>query len=368
MPLDQWRSSTPSDEELKVMQREVNRIAKPYRTKPDFLWSLCFLARDIVYIVAYAALISAVKPYVPMALLVPFYSVTMGTIMLGPWVLGHECGHGAFGATQWQNGLVGWLCHSALLVPFWSWAYSHNKHHKYTNHLVLGETHVPNMEGDPVVGDAFPLLRLIGMHVGFPAYLLGFSRARTQADLKTPINRSLLADHFHNGSQTMPTGDWRIELSTVGCILWLCVLGWANQYISIGFWYLGPYLIVNAWLVLYTWLHHTHPDVPHHGPDVFSFIRGAICTIDRPYPWLIDHLHHHIGSTHVAHHLCSDVPHYRAEKLREELKPVLGKYYLFDPTPMHAAVWEVAHACHHVTSLDGTQFYRSKDHKVSKSQ
>ena len=55
--------------------------------------------------------------------------------------------------------MVGWVVHSALLVPFWSWQYSHGKHHKYTNHLVLGETHVPNLEGDPVIGDAFPLLR-----------------------------------------------------------------------------------------------------------------------------------------------------------------------------------------------------------------
>ena len=223
-----------------------------------------------------------------------------------------------------------------------------------------------------MAGDAFPLLRLIGMHMGFPAYLLGFSRARTQADLKSPIDRSKWADHFHNSSQTMPTGDWRIELSTIGCVLWLGLLAYASQWTwadhSVTYWYLGPYLIVNAWLVLYTWLHHTHPDVPHYGSDMFSFIRGAICTIDRPYPWLIDHLHHHIGSTHVAHHLCSDVPHYRAEKLRDELKPVLGKYYLFDPNPMHLAVWGCAKDCHHVMGLDGMQFYQSKDHKTEKTK
>ena len=27
--------------------------------------------------------------------------------------------------------------------------------------------------------------------------------------------------------------------------------------------YFGPYVVVNVWLVLYTWLQHTDTDVPH---------------------------------------------------------------------------------------------------------
>ena len=88
-----------------------------------------------------------------------------------------------------------------------------------------------------------------------------------------------------------------------------------------------------------------------------------MATIDRPYPWIIDHLHHHIGSTHVAHHLCSDVPHYRAVELREVLRPILGPYYLFDPQPMYSAVWQVATECHHVEGITGVQYYRHKEHR-----
>ena len=64
-----------------------------------------------------------------------------------------------------------------------------------------------------------------------------------------------------------------------------------------------PYLVVNCWLVGYTWLQHTHPEVPHFGDDSFTWLRGALSTVDRPYPWLYDELHHHIGTTHVLHHL-----------------------------------------------------------------
>ena len=159
--------------------------------------------------------------------------------------------------------------------------------------------------------------------------------------------------------------DWRIEMSTIGCVIWLLILAANDAPDSAGwkFWYFGPWMITNAWLVLYTWLHHTHPDVPHFGFESFSFVRGALATIVRPYPWLIDHLHHHIGSTHVAHHLCSDVPHYRAVELREVLRPILGQYYLFDPQPFYAAVWQVANECHHVEGLTGVQYYRHKEHR-----
>jgi omega-6 fatty acid desaturase (delta-12 desaturase) len=42
------------------------------------------------------------------------------------------------------NDLVGLPLHSFLLVPYYAWKYTHAKHHKYTNHLIHGETHVPS--------------------------------------------------------------------------------------------------------------------------------------------------------------------------------------------------------------------------------
>ena len=220
--------------EMAELTKQIYAAAKPFRGKATHARSLMYVLRecpprrssgrrqrcqltrrnrctgDIFYIFCTYRTTLLLRPIVPMVLLFPVYSIVMGTVMLGPWVLGHECGHGAFaphkpcvkiaGKTLDMNDAVGFVLHSALLVPFWSWQYSHNKHHKYTNHLVLGETHVPNLEGDPVIGDTFPLLRIIGMHMGFPAYLLGFSRAKTQADLKTPMDRSKWGDHFHSGT------------------------------------------------------------------------------------------------------------------------------------------------------------------------
>lgn len=63
--------------------------------------------------------------------------------MTGLWVIAHECGHGAFSDSELINDIVGLPLHSFLLVPYFGWKYTHAKHHKYTNHLIHGETHVP---------------------------------------------------------------------------------------------------------------------------------------------------------------------------------------------------------------------------------
>merc|ERR1712241_1153086 len=47
--------------------------------------------------------------------------------------------------------------------------------------------------------------------------------------------------------------------------------------------YFFPYLGCNFWLVLYTWLQHADPMIPHYGDDEFTWVKGALCTIDRPY-------------------------------------------------------------------------------------
>jgi omega-6 fatty acid desaturase (delta-12 desaturase) len=63
----------------------------------------------------------------------------------GLWVLAHECGHGAFSPSRTFNNVVGWVLHSALLVPYFSWQLSHSKHHKATGtcHHFLASTLKP---------------------------------------------------------------------------------------------------------------------------------------------------------------------------------------------------------------------------------
>jgi fatty acid desaturase len=73
-------------------------------------------------------------------------------------------------------------------------------------------------------------------------------------------------------------------------------------------------------------------------------------SIDRPYDKLdpfgaIDFLHHKIGTTHVAHHFDSTIPHYKAEVATEAIKASYPHLYLNDPTPIPQALWRVSKGC-----------------------
>ena len=97
----------------------------------------------------------------------------------------------------------------------------------------------------------------------------------------------------------------RVLMSDVGiaaAVLGLSLLVKQFGVATMAAMYGGPLIIVNAWLVLYTWLQHTDVDIPHLGSGDFSFMKGAFLTVDRPYEkilfGLVDFLHHKIGSTH----------------------------------------------------------------------
>ena len=76
------------------------------------------------------------------------YAAANGTVAFGFWVVGHECGHGAFSDNKVLQDAVGFAVHSICLTPYFSWQRSHAVHHSRVNHMHEGETHVPNPTED----------------------------------------------------------------------------------------------------------------------------------------------------------------------------------------------------------------------------
>ena len=296
------------------------------------------------------------------------YGYVNGTIAVGVWVLAHECGHRAFAPTTRVQDAVGFVMHSALLVPYFSWQRSHAIHHGKTNHLVDGETHVPKRL-DTSRGQRTLRVRNrigVGTHglftvvsrltFGWPLYLLfGMTGGSSRG----------LTNHFWPGrpfSAALFPNRWKTKVywSALGVIAMLGVLAaWAAirgplEVLAV---YFGPYIVVNGWLVLYTWLQHTDEDVPHYDEDDWSFVRGAFCSVDRPYGPIADFLHHRIGSTHVAHHLDAKIPHYNARKATAAIREAFPELYRYNPAPIRRALWDVATKCHVVGETeDGWQF------------
>lgn len=50
-------------------------------------------------------------------------------------------------------------------------------------------------------------------------------------------------------------------------------------------------------------MHHNHPEVHHYEADSWTYVKGALATIDRDFGWVGRILFHNIIDDHVVHHL-----------------------------------------------------------------
>eukprot|EP01102_Stenamoeba_stenopodia_P016084 TRINITY_DN556_c0_g1_i2.p1 TRINITY_DN556_c0_g1~~TRINITY_DN556_c0_g1_i2.p1 ORF type:complete len:402 (-),score=90.39 TRINITY_DN556_c0_g1_i2:85-1290(-) len=290
------------------------------------------------------------------------YWIAQGIIMTGVWVIAHECGHQAFSESKTINDTVGLILHSMLLVPYHSWRISHGKHHKNTNHLELDEVFVPITRSEAgfvhfsalmKTPPAVALRIVLMLTIGWPAYLL-FNIAGRKYESA--------ANHFNPWSPIfLPKERKDVIVSDIALIVWLGILGTVAHYTSFGYvvkMYGIPYLFVNMWLVLITELQHTDAEIPHYDSEEWTWLRGALCTVDRDYG-ILNHFHHHIGDTHICHHIFSKIPHYHAEEATRHLKKTLGRYYRRDETPIAVALWKSMLECGFIEDNEHIAWYQS---------
>ncbi|MEX0588968.1 MAG: fatty acid desaturase, partial [Cyanobium sp.] len=285
------------------------------------------------------------------------YALITGTVAGGCWVIAHECGHNAFHPNRRVESWVGFVLHSLLLVPYFTWQRSHAVHHANCNHLEGGETHVPPRIGtsagsfveslsSQLGAELFGILALVThLLLGWPLYLM-FGVAGGE-DYGGFTSHFWHGAPFVNGKRALfPDACRGLMLrSNIGLLVMLLALGLAAAQFSLArvlCVYGLPYLVINAWLVTYTWLQHTDLDIPHFSSSEWNWAKGALQTVDRPYGPLLNLLHHGIGSTHVCHHINPRIPHYNAWQGTKLLKQRFPDLVRYDPTPIPKALWRVA--------------------------
>ncbi|ODQ76971.1 hypothetical protein BABINDRAFT_173047 [Babjeviella inositovora NRRL Y-12698] len=302
------------------------------------------------------------------------YVFVQGLIGTGVWVLAHECGHQAFSDYGLVNDTVGWILHSYLMVPYFSWKYSHGKHHKATGHLTRDMVFVPytkeqylkkhNVTSAMDLVEEAPAVALWSLFLqqfgGWWAHLL--SNVSGQPFPDTP---AYAKSHFWPSSKIFDKRDyWFIVLSDVGIASMLFVLyKWYQNFglfnVAVN-WFL-PYLWVNHWLVFITYLQHSDPKMPHYEAEQWNFARGAAATIDREFGFIGKHLFHDIIETHVLHHYVSRIPFYNAREATVEIKKVMGEHYMYSDENMFVALWNSKRWCQFVEGDNGIMMFRNSN-------
>ena len=129
--------------------------------KCDTITSLRYLLQSALiqsFVIAIGLSIPFTSKMIPIWII---YALLSGTTAMGFWVIAHECGHGAFSKNKTLESITGYLLHSLLLVPYFSWQRSHSVHHRFTNNITNGETHVPLViKGDGITAVSYTHLTL----------------------------------------------------------------------------------------------------------------------------------------------------------------------------------------------------------------
>ena len=372
---------------------------------------LGYVARDVLSLAAtlyifHTFVTPDAIPSMPVrGILWALYTFVQGLFGTGLWVLAHECGHQSFSPSKKLNDTVGWICHSALLVPYFSWKISHGKHHKATGNVERDMVFVPKtreqyasrlgylvheiheLTEETPIATAYHLItqQLGGWLVYLTTNVTGHDNHERQPEGRGVGKRNGLGggvNHFNPSSPLYEAKDAKlILLSDLGLAITVTALylvGKNYGLANLAVWYILPYLWVNHWLgeslqilsrlvlflltnavVAITFLQHTDPSLPHYEAPAWNFTRGAAATIDREFGFIGRHLLHGIIETHVLHHYVSTIPFYHADEATEAIKPIMREHYRSDveggSVGFLKSIWKSARWCHWVEPSEGAE-------------
>jgi len=291
------------------------------------------------------------------------------------WCLGHEAGHLTLSDYDWFNHSVGFTLHTFLLVPYFSWRATHHAHHKAVGSIEREENYVPRTRTDFGL-PAESIARVTDYHDVFeetPIYtlirmilmqLLGWQAYLCFNTLGSPMYPEG-TNHFSPSSSLFKENQRRsVSASNIGLSVMICILTEYSRAVGVGAFikiYVIPYLLANHWIVMLTFLHHTDPSIPHYREKQWTFLRGALATVDRPLlGWVGRYFLHNVSHDHISHHLFSSIPFYNQPRVTEILKPLLGADYNFDSTNSFRALYRSFTECCFIENEGDIVFYKNR--------
>ncbi|KAL1719968.1 fatty acid desaturase-domain-containing protein [Schizophyllum commune] len=349
--------------------------------------SLYFLLRDLLMAACALEAATFIDPLFRHAAtidaLAPFGAIWwfQGLIFTGIWVIGHECGHGAFSDYKMLNDVVGYITHTLLWTPYFSWKISHHRHHSNHASMERDEVYVPKtranlglppahearaIDYDEILGDTpvYTLFMLVRQQlVAFPAYLL-FNVSGQKTYPKG-------TNHFDpNSILFTPEQRTAVLLSNAGIgAMIVAVIGasYAYSFAEVVKYYGIPWLLVTHWFIMITYLHHTTPDLPHYRGKEWNFQRGAAATVDRPFlGWQGRFFLHDVAHFHVVHHFFPKMPFYHGEEATKYLRAFIGEHYAYSEKPIFEALWESYNRCQFVEDEGSVLFYRDRQGRAAR--
>ncbi|GJT43009.1 delta(12) fatty acid desaturase-like protein [Tanacetum coccineum] len=325
---------------------DLKKRIPPHCFERSLVRSLGSFFRDLFVIYSLYYLASNYIPLLPQSLSYvawPLYWLAQGSILMGFWILGHECGHNAFSEYRWLDDALGLFIHSVTLTPYFTFKYSHRNHHAHTNSLEWDEVYIPKLKSDTFFsefmnnGPGNVFILIIRVTLGHPLYMI-FNTLGIFNDHDRELRHVVLSD-----------------VAIVAVLYALYHLFVTEGVKMAAFLYGIPLFTFSGIFIIVTYLNHAHPAVAHYDSTEWNWLRGALATIDRDYGMFLNWAFHHSNQNHVIHHLFPMLPHYHAFEATEAVKPIIGDYYKYDDTPILKAMWRDTMECIYVAPDENSE-------------
>jgi len=300
-----------------------------------------------------------------------FYWWFQGLVGAGIFCLGHDAGHTSLFDNNKVNNTIGYLLHSYLLIPYFAWRQTHHAHHKATASMERDENYVPYTrsrfglpeEKNATHADYSEIFEETPIYTLFRMFVMqgfGWWIYLSQNTMGSPMYPPG-TNHFTPSSPLFKKEQRNaIIMSNIGISTMAAILIYKGR--EFFFWYyLIPYVFVNHWIVMFTFLHHSDPTIPHYRQGEWSFLRGAAATVDRPLlGWMGRFFFHNISHDHVAHHFFLRAPFYNGPEITKAVRKVLGDDYNYDSTPTFYALYRSFTQCLFIEDEGDIVFYKNK--------
>ncbi|SJL05747.1 related to Delta(12) fatty acid desaturase [Armillaria ostoyae] len=356
-----------------VTLKEIHDAVPKHLLKGNPVLATLYVLRDICFTILLFKLASCISDIEAGILVRVFlwlaYWWVQGLVWAGIFCLGHDAGHGTLYRSTRMNNLVGFVLHTALLIPYYAWHATHHAHHKATSSMERDENYVPYLRSDfglpskekarqfdyNEVFEETPIYTLSRMLImqgfGWWVYL---AKNTMGSKMYSPGT-----NHFDPDSPLFkPEQRNAIIISDIGLVAMVLLLAYAGPSFFFKY-YLIPYL---ASPLMFTYLHHSDPTIPHYRKAEWSFLRGAAATVDRPLlGWMGRFFFHNISHDHVAHRKSFLLaPFYNGPAITQIVKNVLGASYNYDSTPSFYALYRSFTECLFVEEEGDIVFYKNK--------
>lgn len=259
-----------------------------------------------------------------------------GLVLVGLFVIGHDCGHLSFSKSRWVNAWVGYLVMSPLINGFHTWRVTHNHHHAYTQlrgQEVDWAAHLrTRSELDALSWRDAPLVRL-GYALPFGVFLwIGWNTLRRGA-----MVRQLIGDEqFERERRPLLVGNLVMGL----CLFALC----GGLVATVGWWGFFAYHGIPAWIAgtfgaFIIAVGHARHDGLVFEEGEWDPVRGQLSsTYNVRFPRLVEWIICDIN-IHIPHHVSVRIPWYNLRAAGEALRAAHPDVYQEHPFRLADLTW-----------------------------